>query len=121
MEKTIHDYPPLDFSRLLEPDKKLAVRCMSEHDAEWFLASMKVHYPRKCENWTYPKTRWCGGDHIDYFPYLNNCDGTRLMYASRNWAEENNYIIIPFEELIAELDKGEIDQSDISIGELFGL
>lgn len=121
MEKTIHDYPNLDLSILLEPEKKLAVRFTSEDEAVWFLAAMKVQYPEKCENWTFPSSRWYGGDSIDYFPYLNNCDGTRMMCASGNWAEENNYTVIPFEMLTGEFDKGEIVQSDISLDALFGL
>lgn len=115
----------IDLSMLTEPGKKFCVRCYDVESCVAFLEEMIKQHPEKCRFWSHGENRWRDriGEYVDYFPYLNNVDGDRLLWDSDGYAEDNGYFIIDYDELPGargELpDFGEIDLSGVDIGALF--
>lgn len=114
----------LDLSMLTEPGVKFCVRCYDKESVSVFLEEMIRQYPEKTRYWKVGENRYDSDvGHLDYFPYLNNCDGNKLLWDDESYAENNGYTIINFSDIPGAtgepLDFGEIDVSDLDLSALF--
>lgn len=122
VEKSIYDYPAVDFTPLLEPEKLFAVRCESEEEVRNLIAAMKIQFPEKVKSWSLSRTHWendldgaAGGKA--YFPDVNDVEHERFLHGDVRYAEEHGYIIVPFSKLI---DNRNIEESDMTLTDLVG-
>lgn len=105
----------LDFSRI-EQDRRVAVHCRTEGDADVFLRELRAKYPKKHfyaggNNWKYYKGSTC------YWP---NFLGHDIQYGSLEYAQERGYHVVDFEHLIAVQDLP-IAEYEVDIKSLFGM
>ena len=105
----------LDFSRI-EQDRRVAVHCQTEEDADIFLRELRTKHPTKYffaggNNWAYYKGNTC------YWP---NFFGHDLQYGSLEYARDNGYHVVEFESLLAVQDLP-IDEYEVDIKSLFGM
>lgn len=105
-----------DFSVLKESKAEVCVRCFSKEDAIMFVNKMIDDYPDKTRFWTRGETHWSpSSSHVDYFPYLNNVQGNRLLWDDGEYAEKHRCLIIDFSSLVRTEDLGECTISDVNI------
>lgn len=113
----------LDLTMLKEPGVKFYVRCPDEESTLNFLREMKVQYPEHCTNWTGRENQWTesGNNHIDYFPYINNCGDNRLRWNGGDWGEDNGYRRIDYYDIPGArcIDLGDVERGDMSLEALF--
>ncbi len=115
------DYPELDLTPILTPGIKFAVRCESKEEARHFIAAMTVQFPDKVGILSVEDTRWnndLNGNRGGraYFPDANNVEKDPLMAGDVQYAQQNGYTLVKFEELKQD-DIAEASE-DLSI--LFG-
>lgn len=117
----------LDLTMFEEKNVLFCVRCRDEESTLTFLNEMIRQYPEKTKFWYIGENKWeeaidDGGDHVDYFPYINNCGGTTLAWDSESYAEDHRYRIVEFYDIPGATpieDLGEIDCCNFDIGDLF--
>ena len=117
----------LDLTILEEENVLFCVRCRDEESTLTFLKEMIRQYPDKTKFWNSWENKWeeavdDDADHVDYFPYINNCGGTSLAWDDESYAEDNRYRIVEFYDIPGATpieDLGEIDCCNFNIGDLF--
>lgn len=116
----------LDLSMLTEPGVKFCVRCYNKESVAVFLEEMTRQYPEKTKYWEEGEgeRKWDSDvGYFDYFPYLNNHDGTSLLWNNEHYAEDNGYTIVNFNDLPGAngglFDFGEIVAPDFDLSVLF--
>lgn len=121
----------VDFTPLLVPGVKFAVRCESEEEATEFVDAMIDQFPEKCEFWDKGEPMWWDDNYGEeggraYFPNVNDADIDgftgeieRFTQGSVRYAEDHDFVMVQFSSLIVEEDL--IEDSDMSIEELFGM
>lgn len=124
MDKSEYQYNEIDFSPLLVPDIKFAVRCENEDEARAFVCAMIDNFPLKCENWDKSDARW--RNDLDgayggraYYPDINDAEYDNFTCGDVQFARDNGFVIVNFSELI--VGQEQIDESDMSIDELLGM
>lgn len=117
----------LDLTILEEKNVLFCVRCRDEESTILFLNEMIRQYPEKTKFWHSGENKWEeaideGEDHVDYFPYINNCGGTTLAWDSGDYADDHRYKIIEFYDIPGAMpieDLGEINCHSFDINDLF--
>lgn len=113
----------VDFSQLLVPGIKFAVRCETEDEAKQFVAAVNHFFPRKAKRVNPNNPRWdndnFGGDEGGraYFPNLNDAEGDDpLLIGGVSYAARYGYTLVSFQSL---LQTRQIEESDMPISVLF--
>lgn len=117
----------LDLTMFEEKNVLFCVRCRDEESAITFLNEMIRQYPEKTKFWHSGENKWEeaideGGDHVDYYPYINNCGGTTLAWDDDDYAETHSYRIVEYYDIPGSRpleDLGDIDGSGFDINSLF--
>ena len=122
MDNDEYQYLDIDFSPLLVPNVKFAVRCESEEEARAFVKAMEDRYPAKCRYITSEDVRW--NNDLDgqyggraYYPDINNVEDDHLCTGDIQFAKDHNYTIVKFSDLL--IYHVQIEESDIPISTLF--
>lgn len=120
---TKYEHMELDFSPLLAPGIKFAVRCETEEEARQFVVAVIEQFPDKDSYFHSNDVRWDDDNYgLDggraYFPDLNNVESEPFMHGDVRYAEEFGYTIIYFEDLIV---KTQLEESDMPLDMLFGV
>lgn len=117
----------LDLTIFEEKNVLFCVRCRDEESAITFLNEMIRQYPEKTKFWNSGENKWeeaidDGENHVDYFPYINNCGGTTLAWDDDDYAETHSYRIVEYYDIPGSRpleDLGDIDGSGFDINSLF--
>lgn len=117
----------LDLTMFEEKSVLFCVRCRDEESAITFLNEMIRQYPEKTKFWDSDENKWeeaidDGENHVDYFPYINNCGGTTLAWDDDDYAETHSYRIVEYYDIPGARpleDLGDIDGSGFDINSLF--
>lgn len=117
----------LDLTMFEEKNVLFCVRCRDEESAITFLNEMIRQYPEKTKLWHGGENKWKeaiddGKNHVDYFPYINNCGGTTLAWDDDDYAETRSYRIVEYYDIPGSRpleDLGDIDGSGFDINSLF--
>lgn len=117
----------LDLTMFEEKNVLFCVRCRDEESAITFLNEMIRQYPEKTKFWNSGENKWKeaiddGENHVDYFPYINNCGGTTLAWDDDDYAETHSYRIVEYYDIPGSRpleDLGDIDGSGFDINSLF--
>lgn len=117
----------LDLTMFEEKNILFCVRCRDEESAITFLKEMIRQYPEKTKFWDSGENKWeeaidDGENHVDYFPYINNCGGTTLAWDDNDYAETHSYRIVEYYDIPGSRppeDLGEIDCCSFNISDLF--
>lgn len=111
----------IDFSPLLVPNIKFAVRCESKEEAHAFVCAMIDRYPHKCDFWTKNDDKW----HNDldgryggraYYPDINDAESDHFCTGDVQFALDHGYTIVKFSELI---NQTQLEESDMPLDILF--
>ena len=112
----------IDFSPLLVPNIKFALRCETEDEAFQFFSAVETHFPDKDSYVSTTKLNW--NNDIDgrhggrvYYPDLNDVEHDPIMIGDMNYATENGYAIVYFKDLVI---RSQIEESDMPLDVLFG-
>lgn len=111
------DYPTINLE-VLKGDGRTCVKCNNEYESQWFLAAMKVQFPDKCTNWSFPHYCWSRGMESMYmYPHIGeNGMDRRMLYGSNSqFAIGNQYKIIDFNDLVFAGDIGEFSASEMDL------
>lgn len=114
-------HPCLDLSQLLTPGVKFAVRCESQDEARYFVASVLEQFPDKPTNLSVANPRWRddnNGMHGGraYFPDLNNVDSDMFVVGDVEFAKHYHYKLVYYHELLPR----DLEESDASLDILLG-
>lgn len=122
MDKDEYQYPEIDFSPLLVPNVRFAVRCESEEEAKAFVHAMIDNFPHKCEYWDKSDIKWrndlngaYGGRA--YYPDINNAECDNFSTGDIQFARDNGFTIVKFSDLL--IDQTQIEESNMPIDMLF--
>lgn len=123
MEKSIYDYPAVDFTPLLEPEKLFAVRCETEDEARHLIAAMMIQFPDKMKTWRSDETFWMNdndglGGGRAYYPDVNNAENEEFLHGDVDWAKENGFTVVQFSDLIVPDEP--LEESDMALADLVG-
>lgn len=118
-----YPYPEIDFSPLLVPDVKFAVRCETEEEARQFIAAVIDQFPEKKTKLHPSAPKWYDdnyGNHGGraYFPDLNDAEGEDFMHGDVEFADNYGFTLVYFEDLLV---KTQIEESDMSLDMLFSI
>lgn len=106
-------YPYLDLSRLLGYPP-CAIHVATQEQADAVVHNAREQFPERIpDSWDTSHNYWRDyGEETGYTLYFEgNDDPTTLSYADIPFFEENNYVVIEFEELLADaVDLTEGDQ-----------
>lgn len=112
----------IDFTPLLVPNIKFALRCETEYEALQFFTAVQAHFPGKKSYVSTTDLKW--NNDIDgrfggraYFPDLNDVEHDPIMTGDMNYATENGYAIVYFKDLVI---RSQIEESDMPLDVLFG-
>ncbi len=119
---TEYEHMELDFSQLLVPDIKFAVRCETEEEARQFVVTVIEQFPDKDSYFHSNDVRWDEDNYglnggRAYFPDLNNVENEPFMHGDVRYAEAYGYTIVYFKDLIV---KTQLEESDMPLDMLFG-
>lgn len=107
--EVLTEFPPLDFSALLNPEHDFAVHCSSDAQALHFLREVRRQYPKNA--WSHEDTMWHSESPIAYSPYLNR--GERMTWDSLSYYTNRGFVIVEFEDLLPY--EAEIEESEQSL------
>lgn len=113
----VEDYPTLNLE-VLKTDGRICVRCNNEHESQWFLAAMKVQFPDKCDNWSFPHGSWSRSMESMYmYPHVreNGMDRRMLWGSNAQFAINSHYKIVDFNDLVIATDIGEFSASEMDL------
>lgn len=122
--KDIQKYPDLDMTSVFEVPRGICpvIFCNNQEEALHFLAVMKRCYPKYCETWNFPDTRYeRNADGMGY-RIVRGSDCGRMQFANQGFyrqeiAEGEPYFIIPFTDLLAQSDFAESEMPlDVLMG-----
>ena len=122
MEENNSAVAEIDFSPLLVPAKKFAIRCETEAEAKWFIEAVITQFPEKETLLTPEDNHWanelydCYGG-VAYYPDLNYAEHEKFMWGDVQYAKDHGYTLIYFKDLLATAQT--IDESDMPLGMLF--
>ncbi len=124
MAESIYEYPTVDFTPLLEPEKLFAVRCESEDEARHLIAAMRVQFPDKMRHWPKDGSTFWGNDNgradggRAYFPDINDAEHDRFLHGDVRYAKENGFTIVQFSDLVVQDEP--LEESDMALTDLVG-
>lgn len=112
----------IDFSPLLVPNIKFAVRCETEEEARQFFTAIAAKFPDKESQIRPTNLMWRNdNDGKDggraYFPDLNYAEHDPIMHGSLKFAIDYGYTVVYYRDLVIQKL---IEESDMSFDILFG-
>ena len=106
-------YPYIDLSRLVDYPP-CAIHVATQEQADAVVYNVREQFPERIsDSWDASHNYWRDyGEETGYTLYFEGEDGpTTLSYANIPFFEENDYVVIEFEELLADaVDLPEGDQ-----------
>lgn len=117
MDDLVHEFPPLDFTKLLDPDNDFAVRMPNEAAALHFIREVRRQYPD--HSWHHDDTKWSEDYELAYSPYLNR-DCKTMTWDGVGHYKRLSFVILDFTDLFPEEEENDLQEGDKSIEFLFG-
>ena len=112
----------IDFSPLLVPNIKFAVRCETEEEVRQFFTAIAAKFPDKESQIRPTNLMWHndndgrGGGRV-YFPDLNYAEHDPIMHGDLKFAIDYGYTVVYYRDLVIQKL---IEESDMSFDILFG-
>lgn len=107
-------YPQIDLSRMLE-EPRCAIHVETQEQANAIIYNAQIQFPERISNnWETDSNYWnrCEEETAYTLFFEGEDEPTTMSYADVPWFKEAGYVVIEFDELIAEtVEIAESDQS----------